>query len=147
MRRATAGYLLIIVFLFAVAWLGQIGGAATSGVRPQALIDAGWPTSPIYTLDLAFVLPLCALAAWRLRRSGGGLRLAAPLLVFAPILSLGVVTMAVFAGLDGQPLDIVMVTIFVVVAAAGAVLALRALLPPTSTALPLQMASRQSSNA
>jgi hypothetical protein len=136
MRRSSAGYLLAISVLFAFAWLGQIATAVSTGVRPQSLIDAGWPTSPIFTLDLAFVLPLCALTGWLLlTRRPGGYRLAAPLLVFTPILSLGVVSIGVFAAFDGQPLDPVMTTIFVVLAAIGAALAVAALMPGRSARL------------
>jgi hypothetical protein len=132
-RRTSAVFMLVVAALFAVAWLGQIAGAVTSGVRPQAFIDAGWPTSPIYTLDLAFVLPLMTVTGWFLIRHGrGAAALAGPLLVFMPILCLGVLTMSVFAAFDHQPFDIAMATIFVVIAVAGAALAARALLPITA---------------
>ena len=132
-RRTTAVFMLVVAALFAVAWLGQIAGAVTSGVRPQGLIDAGWPTSPIYTLDLAFVLPLMTVTGWLLiRRRRGAAALAGPLLVFTPILCLGVLAMSVFAAFDHQPFDAAMATIFVVVAVAGAALAARALLPTTA---------------
>lgn len=132
-RRTSAAYLLVIAGLFAFAWRGQILGTALSGVRPQQLVDAGWPTSPMFTLDLAFVLPLCALAGYRLlRRRAGGSRLAGPLLVFAPPLSVGVLSIGSFAALDGQTLsefDLVLSVVFVLVAVSGATLAGRALLP------------------
>ena len=129
-RRATAGFMFIVAALFAVAWLGQIATAVSSGVRPQALIDAGWPTSPMYTLDLAFVLPAMALSGWRLIRGlRGATACGAALLAFAPLLCLGVLTMSVFAAFDGQPLDPGMVAIFGMVTVAGVALALRTLLP------------------
>jgi hypothetical protein len=127
-RRATGAFLLLIAAIFAMAWLGQIAGAVSSGVRPQQLIDAGWPTSPIYVLDLAFVLPMCATAGWRLlTRRPGALRIAVPLLVFSPLLSLGVLSIAACAAVDGQALDPAMATIFLLVAAAGGGLASLAL--------------------
>jgi hypothetical protein len=93
-RRATGIFLIAIALCFAVLWLGQIAGATVTGVRPQALIDAGWPTSPIYVLDLGFVLPVCALSGMRLLRGRpGGARLAVPILVFVPVFSLGILAL------------------------------------------------------
>ena len=104
-----------------------------SGVRPQALIDAGWPTSPIYVLDLAFVLPMCAVTGVRLLSGRpGAARLAVPLLVFTPLLTLGVLSISVFAAVDGQPLEAVQVAIFAVTTVIGAALALTALDPRPS---------------
>ncbi len=107
-RRASGIFLLVIAATFALLWLAQIGSAAITGQQPQALRDAGWPTSPIYVLDLAFLIPLSALTGIRLlsgRR--GALRYAVPLLVFIPVLTLGVLSITVFAVLGGQPLDFV----------------------------------------
>jgi len=147
-RRPTAAFMFVVAALFAVAWLGQIAGAVTSGVRPQALIDAGWPTSPMYTLDLAFVLPLMALTGWGLlRRRPGTAALAGPLLVFTPMLSLGVLTMSVFAAFDGQAFDVVMAAMFSVIAVLGAGLAFRTLSPtnisPTAPQAPHRLNTRQ----
>lgn len=129
-RRATGVFLLAIATLFGLLWISQIGTAALTGGRPQALIDAGWPTSPIYVLDLAFLLPLCALTGSRLlRHRPGAVRFAVPLLVFTPLLSLGVLSISAFAVLDGQPLEIVQVAIFVVTTVVGAALASIALVP------------------
>lgn len=129
-RRATGAFLLAIASLFGLLWLSQIASAAMTGVLPQALVDAGWPTNPIYVLDLAFLLPLCALTGFRLlRHRPGAARLAVPLLVFAPLLSLGVLSISAFAAADGQPLEVVQAAIFVVTTVAGAGLALVALVP------------------
>jgi hypothetical protein len=129
-RRAAGVFLLVIVALFGLLWLGQIARAALTGVLPQALVDAGWPTSPIYVLDLAFLLPLCAVTGIRLLANRpGAARLAVPLLVFTPLLSLGVLSISVFAALDGQPLEAVQVAIFVATTAIGVGLALWALVP------------------
>jgi hypothetical protein len=131
-RRATGFFLLAIATLFGLLWLSQIASAAMTGVLPQALIDAGWPTNPIYVLDLAFLLPLCALTGVRLlTHRPGAARLAVPLLVFAPLLSLGVLSISAFAAADGQPLEVVQAAIFVVTTVVGAALAFTALVPRT----------------
>lgn len=142
-RRATGVFLLAIATLFGLLWLSQIGTAAISGVLPQALVDAGWPTSPIYVLDLAFVLPLCVLTGLRLlRHRPGAARFAVPLLVFTPLLSLGVLSITAFAAVDGQPLEAVQVAIFVVTTVVGAALAFTALVPrPRASASSSQRAA------
>jgi hypothetical protein len=129
-RRASGIFLLVIAVTFALLWLAQIGSAAITGQQPQALRDAGWPTSPIYVLDLAFLIPLSAVTGIRLltgRR--GALRYAVPLLVFIPVLTLGVLSITVFAVLGGQPFDFVQPGIFVVTTVLGGLLAWLALDP------------------
>jgi hypothetical protein len=129
-RRATGIFLLVIAVIFALLWLGQIGSAAITGQQPQALRDAGWPTSPIYVLDLAFLIPLSAVTGIRLLTGRpGALRYAVPLLVFIPILTLGVLSISLFAALDGQPFDFVVAGIFVVTTVLGGLLAWLALDP------------------
>jgi hypothetical protein len=129
-RRASGIFLLVIAVIFALLWLGQIGSAAITGQQPQALRDAGWPTSPIYVLDLAFLIPLSAVTGIRLLTGRpGALRYAVPLLVFIPVLTLGVLSITIFAALDDQPFDFVLAGIFVVTTVLGGLLAWLALDP------------------
>ena len=129
-RRATGIFLVVIALIFALLWLGQIGSAAITGQQPQALRDAGWPTSPIYVLDLAFLIPLSAVTGIRLLTGRpGALRYAVPLLVFIPILTLGVLSISLFAALDDQPFDFVVAGIVVVTTVLGGLLAWLALDP------------------
>jgi hypothetical protein len=128
-RRMTAVFLFALVVVFGLLWLSQMLTAAITGERPAALVEAGWPTSPIYVLDLAFVLPLCALCGFRLLRGGTATALVMPLLVFAALLSSGILAISVFASIDGQPLDRVQVGIFVLVTLLGGVLAWLGLTP------------------
>ena len=77
-------------------WLSQIAGAITSGRLPAAVSDLGLPTSPVYSLDLAFAVPLIALAGvWLIRRDRRGPAGAAAGLAFLVILGLSV--LAIFA--------------------------------------------------
>jgi hypothetical protein len=133
-RRVTGVFLLALVFVFGLLWLSQIATAAMSGVRPQALVDAGWPTSPIYVLDLAFVLPLCAVTGVGLLRRRGDSLGAIPLLVFASLIAVGILSISLFASVDGQSLDGMQIAIFVVVATASALLAWLGLTPKRSPA-------------
>src|ERR1700730_6844950 len=129
-RRPSGIFLVVIALIFALLWLGQIGSAAITGQQPQALRDAGWPTSPIYVLDLAFLIPLSAVTGIRLITGRpGALRYAVPLLVFIPILTLGVLSISVFAALDGQPFYFALAGVFVVTTVLSGLLAWLALDP------------------
>ena len=92
-RRTTGAFLLVVAALFALTWLGLIAGAITSGRLPPAVADLGLPTNPVYTLDLAFALPLLAIGGIRLLRGdprGPGTALA--LLVFSVLMGLEVLS-------------------------------------------------------
>jgi hypothetical protein len=134
-RRATGVFLLVLAALFALLWTSQIAAASINGRSPQALIDAGWPTSPIYVLDLAFALPLAVVTARRLltgRR--GGVRLAVPYLVFAALLASGIVVMSLVAGGNGETVDVFQVALFGVMTLVSGTLGAIAL-DPRSTAV------------
>jgi hypothetical protein len=128
LRRATAVFLLVIASLFALTWLREILGSVVSGRLPPGLAAAGWPMSPPYVLDLGFVIPVSVFTAVRLLRGQvGGAWLAVSLLVFLPVLSVSVLLMTVFMAADGQALQLPLVAVFGVVAAASTALALLAL--------------------
>jgi hypothetical protein len=123
-RRTTGIFLLLLAFLFASTWLGQIEGSVSSGQLPAELRAAGWPMNPVYVLDLGFVLPLMVLAGLRLLMGRpDGIRLAVPLLVFLPLLALSILAMAVSGAADGQALQPAMLAIFATVALVSSVLA------------------------
>jgi hypothetical protein len=128
LRRVTAGFLLAIAALFALNWLREILGSVVSGQLPPGLAAAGWPMNPPYVLDLGFVIPIAVLAAVRLlRRQVGGAWLAVSLLVFLPLLSVSVLLMTVLMAIDGQPLQLPLVAVFVAVIAVSTALAWLAL--------------------
>jgi NADH:ubiquinone oxidoreductase subunit K len=140
-RRTTAGFMLVVASLFALTWLGQMWSVLLSGQLPAELTDAGWPMNPVWVLDLGFVLPLMALTAiGLLTRRPQAPRLAVPLLVFMALLGVTILAMAFSAALDGQPLAVPMVAIFVVVVAASSALAAVALLPRRQSRQELQHA-------
>jgi hypothetical protein len=129
-RRLTAGFMIVIAGLFALTWLREIAASVVSGRLPAALAVAGWPMNPVYVLDLGFVVPLVALGAFRLLRSKpGGARIAVPFLIFLPLLSISVMLMTVAMAIDGQPLVIPLLVVFVVALAISAALAWIALRP------------------
>jgi hypothetical protein len=123
-RSLTAGFMIVIAALFALTWLREIAGSVISGQLPAALAAAGWPMNPVYVLDLALVAPIVLVAGLRLLRNRpGGVRLAVPFLVFLPLLSLSVLLMTIFMAIDGQPLAMPLIVVFVVALAASSALA------------------------
>ena len=129
-RRATAAFLLAMAALSALQWGSTIVGSVASGDLPADLATYGWATSPLYAIELAFVVPLFAVAGVRLleRRAMGSL-LALPLLAFLALLGLGLAWEPVFAALEGQPFDPGIAVAGVVFFALPAVLLTVALLP------------------
>ena len=117
-RRTTASFLGLIAVAFAGLWLSQIAGAVTSGALPAALVEAALPTNPIWTLDLGFVLPLCALTAVGLLRHDARASAAAvALLVFSALLGASLVSMSLSVGRAGQPTEPVLIGAFAAIAA------------------------------
>lgn len=129
-QRLTAGFMIAIAGLFALTWLREIAGSVVSGQLPAGLAAAGWPMNPVYVLDLGFVVPVVLLGALRLvRRKPGGARYAVPFLIFLPLLSISVLLMTVGMAIDGQPLVMPLMVVFVVALAVSAALAWVALRP------------------
>jgi hypothetical protein len=123
-RRVTASFMIVIAGLFALTWLHEIAASVVSGQLPAALAAAGWPMNPVYVLDLGFVVPIVVVGGLRLIRSKpGGVRLSLPFLVFLPLLSISVLLMTVFMAIDGQPLVMPLIAVFVVALTLSAALA------------------------
>ena len=119
-RRTTAAFLLVVVVLFAFTWLSLIAGAITSGHLPPAVADLNLPTNPVYTLDLAFALPLLVIGGIRLLRGdprGPGMALA--LLVFAVLTGLEVLVIFLFEVQAGGAVDASITLVFTAVVVIG----------------------------
>ena len=128
-RRVTAGFLALVAILFAGLWLGQIVSAITSGTLPPSVTDLGLPTSAVYALDLAFVLPLLAAAAFlltRRHRAGGPLALGG--LVFSVLMALSILAIFGIQATRAELKDPSMPLAFGAIAAVAAMLAARGLL-------------------
>lgn len=81
--RPIAGYLLAVVALNALAWLGRVVPATVGDTMPTLVEGTGLATIPTYLQDLAFWLPLVALGAWWLwHRQPWGYLVAGASLVF-----------------------------------------------------------------
>ena len=83
-RRAAGGLLIGVGAMFGLLWLGQIATVATTGVLPPDLVKAGISSNPVYALDLAFFLPLCAIAGIGLLRRNSAAAFAFPMLDVGP---------------------------------------------------------------
>ena len=62
-----------------------------TGILPPDLVKAGISANPVYALDLAFFLPLCALAGVGLLRRSSAAACAFPMLIWVPLMGAGVV--------------------------------------------------------
>ena len=121
-RRLGGAFLIVVVILFAVLWLGQIAGAITSGELPPSVSDLNLPTNAVYALDLAFALPLLAVAGIRLLRNdrrGPASALAA--LGFTALMGLSVLAIFAVDAAAGIAIEPVPVVIFGVVTAIAAI--------------------------
>ena len=89
-RRTSAVVLVGVALLFTLLWLGQLGGSVASGTVPPDIARAGIPTNPVYALDLAFFLPLAAVAGLGLLRRGRAGAYAFTMLIWVPLMSAGI---------------------------------------------------------
>lgn len=122
-RRTAGGFLIAVAGLFAMLWLSQIAGAITSGRLPAAVSDLGLPTSPVFSLDLAFAVPLIALAGtWLIRRDRRGPAATATGLAFLTILGLSILAIFAFEAAAGVAVEVPPIAIFGAVTATAAVL-------------------------
>lgn len=122
-RRTTAGFLAVVVVMFAGLWLGQIVSAIRSGALPAAVADLDLPTSAVYTLDLAFALPILALAAALLVRREPRTRPAIASLVFIVLMALSILGLFVVQAARALPIDPSLTIGFSVIVAIASVLA------------------------
>jgi hypothetical protein len=119
LNRRAAGWLLVGVgVMFSLLWIAQIAGTSTTGVLPPDLIKAGISSNPVYALDLAFFLPLSAIAGIGLLRRNGAAAFAFPMLVWVPLMGAGVVGGMLLMAIAG---DTTALPIAVVITALGLV--------------------------
>jgi hypothetical protein len=129
-RRTTATFLALIVILFGGLWLSQIAGAIVNGVLPASVTELDLPTSAVYSLDLAFALPVLGFAAWSVaRRAPRGPALAVAGLVFVILMALSIVGLFWMESGQGIEVDPSMTAIFVAIAIVAMLLAGLGLLP------------------
>ena len=82
-RRTIAGFVLVVVVLNALAWLGQIVPALTASDPTVALSGTGVMTNAVWIQDLAVWLPVAGAGAiWLWRRATWGLLVVGAMLVY-----------------------------------------------------------------
>lgn len=117
--RLAGTVLLVFGSLFALVWLSDIVPALPGGL-PESRMAYDLP-NPIHVLDLAWLVPAVLTVGVQLRRSrpAAGV-ITGVLLVKLVTLSLAIVFMGGFMLLDGEALDPVVTTLFVVLGIAAA---------------------------
>jgi hypothetical protein len=125
-RRAAGVLLIAVAGLFGLLWIGQIATATTTGVLAPDLVKAGLSTNPVYALDLAFFLPLCAVAGIGLLRRTAAATYGQPMLIWVALMGAGVVGGFLFSAAAGEEVP---VAVAVVIGALSLVSAAMAAVP------------------
>ena len=122
-RRASGMLLVAVAGLFGVLWIGQIATATATGNLAPDLVKAGLSTNPVYALDLAFFLPLCALAGIGLLRRNRAGAVGQPMLIWVALMGTGVVGGFLFSLAAGEEIPIVVAVVISALSAVSAALA------------------------
>ena len=133
-RRVAGGLLIGVAAMFGLLWLGQIAGTSITGILPPDLIKAGISSNPVYALDLAFFLPLCAIAGIGLLRRNGAGAFAFPMLVWVPLMAAGVVGGILIMALAGDPAALPVAVVITIVGVVSSILAVVAIGRPRGRA-------------
>ena len=131
-RRASAVVLIAVAGMFGLLWLSQIATTTMTGTLAPDLVRAGISTNPVYALDLAFFLPLCALAGIGLLRRNGAAGYALPMLIWVPLMGAGVLGGFVLAAAAGEEVPIVVASVIGALCVASASLAVVAIVRPSA---------------
>jgi hypothetical protein len=132
-RRAVGALLIGVGAMFGLLWLGQIATTTTTGVLPPDLVKAGITSNPVYALDLAFFLPLCALAGIALLRRTGGATYAFPMLIWVALMGAGVVGGFLLMAVAGDEIPVPVVVAIASLSVLSSILAATALVQPEIT--------------
>lgn len=115
----TSAFLLLIAASFYVLWLGDVIRALIAGEAPQTVLTDKLPTNPVQVLDMAWILPALAIAAFCLwRRQLIGYVLAGASLTFLTLMGLAILSINVSmnrAGLSVAAPPVIMMIIIVAV--------------------------------
>ena len=137
-RRAAGGLLIGVATMFGLLWLGQIATVATTGVLPPDLVKADISSNPVYALDLAFFLPLCAIAGTGLLRRNGAAAFAFPMLVWVPLMGAGVVGGIVLMAAAGDQTAVPVAVAITVLGVVSSILAAVAIVRPRAATGPVR---------
>ena len=126
--RISAGLLMGFAGLFGLLWLSQVTMAAITGVLPPDVQRAGIVTNPVYALDLALFLPLCAVAGVGLARHSRGAALAYPMLIWVALTSASIIGGLGLAALANEHVPALVIALVTAPGIAAAILAVAPLL-------------------
>jgi hypothetical protein len=129
-RRASAGLLIAVAGMFGLLWLGQLATTTMTGILAPDLVLAGITTNPVYALDLAFFLPLCAVAGIGLLRRDGAAAFGLPMLIWVPLMGAGVLGGFVLGAINGDAVPIAVASVIGTLCVASASLAVVAIVRP-----------------
>jgi hypothetical protein len=140
-RRASAGLLIAVAGMFGLLWLGQIATTTLTGTLAPDLVLAGITTNPVYLLDLAFFLPLCAVAGIGLLRRDLAASFGLPMLIWVPLMGAGVLGGFVLAAIAGETVPLAVASLIGTLCVASTSLAVAAIVrPPTGAQNPVHRA-------
>ena len=122
-RRMSGGLLIGVAGLFGLLWLGQIATASMTGTLAPDLVRAGISTNPVYALDLAFFLPLCALSGIGLIRRNRAAVFALPMLIWVFFMGAGILGGFGFAAAAGDEVPVVVAAVIGGLSLVAAILA------------------------
>ena len=143
LNRRTAGGLLVGVgVMFGLLWLGQIAATSTTGILPPDLVKAGISSNPVYALDLAFFLPLCAIAGVGLLRRNGAAAFAFPMLLWVPLMGGGVVGGILLMAAAGDQTAVPVAVVITVLGVMSSILAAVAVVGPRAASGPVRLPTR-----
>ncbi len=111
--RAISIYLAVLAVLFYFLWLSEVVPALLVGGIPKSIQDNGTPTNAVHVLDMAWILPaflITSVGLWRKRALG--YTLAGVLLSYCVLLTLAILSMAVFMIRGGHPVAAPQIGIF-----------------------------------
>jgi hypothetical protein len=111
--KAISIYLAVLAVLFYLLWLSEVVPALLRGEIPKSVQDNGTPTNSVQVLDMAWILPAFVITSFSLwRKRALGYTLAGVLLSYCVLLTLAILSMAVFMIRGGHPVAIAQVGIF-----------------------------------
>jgi hypothetical protein len=131
-RRAAGGLLIGVAAMFGLLWIGQLATASITGILPPDLVKAGISSNPVYALDLAFFLPLCALAGIGLLRRNRAAAFAFPMLIWVALMGAGVVGGFLLMAAAGDQIALPVVVAISGLSVASSIVAAVALVRPGS---------------
>jgi hypothetical protein len=111
--KPAAVYLMVSGVAFSGLWLSDIVHALVAGTSPAGVLETGLPVNFVHVEDLGFILPgmiITSILLWK--RNTLGYLFAVPLMVFAAVMGVGIISMLAAMsrrGLGGGgPMEVVM---------------------------------------